>query len=192
MHNKNEHLDLAVARAAAYENATAELMKRVAEMKLPVDPDIKYDMPQMVQKFRTAFKKTQLRARVLSPRGEEMRVATSNFSAGFCGISSYTWHHLFRTKSGAPIWQLYNYSRASASPQLMNHVWLKNVYDGTILDLTFDQSVDSRGNFIEIPYEWGQPLDGDFEFNRAMEFGKHIDVDLPSIVARNALRNVKL
>ncbi len=188
MHQKNEPFDMASERIKAYEKATRFLIWRLAKTKFPNDVDIEFDMPGMVAKFRQAFRLPDLRATVLAPKYEVARCSAANFSAGFCGIASYAWHHMFRLKSGAPIWQMYYFSNVGDGRRLINHVWLQNIYDGSVLDLTFDQSVDSRGRFIEIPYELGRRIDGDFAFKRAFEFGKYIDIDLKRIVMRNALR----
>lgn len=191
MHKKNEPFDISSERIKTYENATEMLMQRVSAIKLPDDASNKFNMCDTVKKFRDAFKLPQLRATVLVPRHEASRIAMANFSAGFCGIASYAWHHMFRLKSGAPIWQMYYYSNIGNGRRLMNHVWLKNIYDGSILDLTFDQSIDSHGIFIEIPYELGKPIDGNFAFKRAIKFGEYINVDLQKIAFQNALRGHK-
>jgi len=186
---KNHPLDIS-ERLATYDKATKFLMRRVSKMRMPIDAAHEFDMPQMVKRFRDAFELPGVRMALLSPQHEESRLATANFSAGFCGIASYAWHHMFRTTSGAPIWQMYQYHDIGCGVGYLNrHVWLQNALDGQVFDLTFDQSVDSRGQFIKIPYELGTPVDGNFLFGRAFKFAKYIDVDLRDIVARNTLRD---
>ena len=110
----------------------------------------------------------------LSQKYEKERVKQYRFSAGFCGIASYTWNHLFRMPDMSEIWRLKQFSKNNIVPGLTNHVWLENKFDGSILDLSFDQSVDKNGSFIEIPYHLGNYVNSNFEFQRAYKFAKHI------------------
>ena len=172
-----------------YNNATRMLAKQVRFMDLPYKFRAQYNMPAMVYKFRAAFRNSAVRRDILNPLFESERLASGRFSAGFCGIASYTWSHLFRMPNGAEIWRLKVYEGNYYVPGLTDHVWLENKFDGSILDLTFDQSVDEFGKFVEIPYFLGEYADSDFEFARAYKFAEHLGIDLKSIVFENALRN---
>lgn len=184
MTKKNNYL----SKTDMYNNATRMLAKQVRFMELPRGFYARYNMPAMVYRFRSAFRNSIVRHDVLSPMFESERCKSGRFSAGFCGIASYTWSHLFRMPNGSEVWRLKVYDGNYYIPGLTDHVWLENQFDGSILDLTFDQSVDEFGNFIEIPYFLGKYADADFEFARANKFAQHLGIDLKNIVFENTLR----
>lgn len=177
-----------VDKKISYDAATQKLIEQVRTSYLPAEFSTKYELGEMVARFRSAFKKTQLRRQVLNPSYEKERVAYERFSAGFCGIASYTWNHLFRMPNKSEIWLLKQYSN-NTGDGLSDHVWLENKFDGSILDLSFDQSIDREHNFIEIPYHLGHYVNSNFNFKRAFAFSKYIDVDLEDIVFINMLMN---
>lgn len=177
-----------LSKTDMYNNATRMLAKQVRFMDLPYKFRAQYNMPAMVYKFRAAFRNSAVRRDILNPLFESERLASGRFSAGFCGIASYTWSHLFRMPNGAEIWRLKVYEGNYYVPGLTDHVWLENKFDGSILDLTFDQSIDAYGTYIEIPYFLGNYVDSDFEFARAYRFATHMGIDLSDIVFENALR----
>lgn len=170
-----------------YDLATKKLVEQVKNLSLPVKFSTKYDMADTVKVFREAFKQTELRKQVLSPKYENERIQQHRFSAGFCGIASYTWNHLFRMPDKSEIWRLKQFSKNSFIPGLTDHVWLENKFDGSILDLSFDQSVDENGVFIEIPYGLGKYVNSNFEFQRAYKFANYIGLDLEDTVFINML-----
>ena len=178
-----------VTKKSFYDSATERLMKQVRSMALPADFETRYDLSEMVLRFREAFKDPIIREQVLSHKYEASRLKEERFSAGFCGIASYTWNHLFRMPDRSEIWRLKQYSNNKNIYGLVNHVWLENVFDGSILDLSFDQSIDSQGKIVEIPYSLGQYADSHFNFQRAFNFASHINVDLEEIVFINNLFN---
>ena len=177
-----------LSKTDMYNNATRMLAKQVRFMELPYKFRAQYNMPAMVYKFRAAFRNSVVRQDALCSLFESERCKSGRFAAGFCGIASYTWSHLFRMPNGAEIWRLKVYRGNYYVPGLTDHVWLENKFDGSILDLTFDQSVDEFGKFVEIPYFLGEYADSDFEFARAYKFAEHLGIDLKSIVFENALR----
>lgn len=183
MPNPNEHFDT-TKRMAAYENATRLLVQRAQSATMPDGFKSKYDTGKMVMQFRAAFKSPELRSKVLASKYEAQRIQSARFSAGFCGVASYTWGHLFRMPDGQPIWNARQVVDLDGVP---NHVWLENVYDGQVLDLTFDQFVDGRGTIIEYPYDLGQPASLDITFRRGFVFGNYIGVDLEMIALINRL-----
>lgn len=172
-----------------YDAATMELAARVRAMQKSMRFAHKYDMADMVVKFRTAFKMPALRARVLAPQYEEKRMQSANFASGFCGIASYSWAHICRMPDGQPMWHIYQYANAQNVYGLRYHVWLNSAIDGSVLDLTYDQSFAPNGEFIGIPYHLGTRIDDIFPYQRAFVFGKYIGVDLRKLVLQNALRN---
>lgn len=176
---------------AAYDNATHDLMRRIESMQLPQGFRPRYDMAQMAYSFRETFKTAALRQKVLSPRLNAQRIANANFSAGFCGIASYTWNHLFRMPNGAEIWRLRQAQFPISHDIKANHVWLENTIDGSILDLTFDQFVDANGAYMILPYEIGTLVDSHFNFNRAYIFAQYLnpDINLQDTVFMNTLKN---
>ena len=172
-----------------YDLATDKLKKQVKRYSAIPEFSTKYDMIQAVQVFRTVFKNSDLRRQVLASSYEEDRLNKRLFSAGFCGIASYTWNHLFRMPDGSVIWRLKKVS--SGEYDIGNHVWLENRFTGEALDLTFDQFIDSNGGYIEIPYDKiGKYVSSDFEFLRAYKFAKYMGIDLSKIVFENALRSL--
>lgn len=172
-----------------YDAATEKLIKQVKSMRLPAKFDARYDLAEMVYRFRETFKNEELRSLVLSPKYEESRLANGNFSAGFCGIASYTWTHLFRMPDESPVWQLKQFSDNNSVYGLKNHVWLENKFDGNVLDLTFDQSLNSAGTYVEIPYFLGKSVNENFFFNRAMVFADYLGVNLEDRVFVNMLKS---
>lgn len=173
-----------------YDKATKKLVNQIK--KIADIPDIcaGYDMVQMVQKFRSVFKNEALRKQVLASSYEEDRLKQKNYSAGFCGIASYTWNHLFRMPNGSVIWRLKKVSSGEYDI-IGNHVWLENRFTGEPLDLTFDQFIDSSGNYIELPYDKiGKYVSSDFEFYRAYRFAHYLGINLDNIVLENALRSL--
>lgn len=177
-------------RATAYENATRELARRVGEIATPDEFKPKYDMVDMVYKFRAAFKSPDLRKSVLSSKYESQRVQNAQFSAGFCGMASYAWNHIFRMPDGDEVWKLKQVFNLYKTHGIPNHVWLESVVDGQVLDLTFDQFTDSHGAIIKFPYEMGVAASADFEFQRGYLFGNAIDVNLREIAFVNALKSI--
>ena len=180
-----------VKKKISYDAATQKLIKQVKESYLPADFSTKYDLGEMVIRFREAFKIPELRKKVLTQNNESERLKYEKFSAGFCGIASYTWNHLFRMPDKSEIWLLKQYTNNTQIYGLPNHVWLENKYDGSILDLSFDQSIDKERYFVEIPYYLGDYVSSDFNFRRAFVFSKYINVDLEDIVFINMLMNQK-
>ena len=89
-----------------YNNATRMLAKQVRFMDLPYKFRAQYNMPAMVYKFRAAFRNSAVRRDILNPLFESERCKSGRFAAGFCGIASYTWSHLFRMPNGTEIWRL--------------------------------------------------------------------------------------
>lgn len=178
-----------VNKKSFYEDATEKLVQQVQEMTLPVTFSTKYDLTEMVIKFRETFKNPELRSMVLNPKYEQGRVRKERFSAGFCGIASYTWNQLFRMPDKSEIWRMKQYSNNKEIYGLVNHVWLENVFDGTILDLTFDQSLDIEGNFVEIPYYLGNYINSNFDFQRAFKFAQKMGINLEDIVFINSMMN---
>lgn len=170
-----------------YDLATKKLVEQAKNLSLPAEFSTKYDLVDTVKVFREAFKNPILRKQVLSQKYEKERVKQYRFSAGFCGIASYTWNHLFRMPDMSEIWRLKQFSKNNIVTGLTNHVWLENKFDGSILDLSFDQSVDKNGSFIEIPYHLGNYVNSNFEFQRAYKFAKHIGIDLEYTVFINRL-----
>lgn len=175
----------------SYEQATEKLVKQVQNMSLPAQFKTRYDLGEMVYKFRETFKNKDLRKEVLSQKYEEERFKNNKFSAGFCGIASYTWNHLFRMPDKSEIWRLKQFSNNRIVYGLSDHVWLENKFDGSILDLSFDQSLNDENEFIEIPYFLGDYSNSNFFFNRAFKFAKKMDIDLEDIVFINMLHNQK-
>lgn len=173
----------------SYDAATEKLVKQVKSMQMPAKFEACYDLAEMVRKFRETFKNPELRSLVLSPKYEESRLSHNNFSAGFCGIASYTWTHLFRMPDETPVWRLKQYSDNNNVYGLKNHVWLENKFDDNVLDLTFDQSLNESGTYVEIPYFIGQTVSENFFFNRAIKFAEYLDINLEDIVLVNILKN---
>ncbi len=190
MPNPNEQLN-PTNRAARYDAATDLLAKRIQDFQQSLNFIPKYNMVDMVVKFRTAFKNPDLRKKVLLDKYETQRVEDDNFSAGFCGMASYAWAHIFRMPNGSPMWHIYKYSNQTETYGLKNHVWLQSTIDNSILDLTFDQSQDSAGRYLEIPYHLGTRVSEHFAFKRGFVFGDFIDVDLRKIALQNALRDAR-
>lgn len=172
-----------------YDAATEKLVQQVKSMRMPAKFDARYDLAEMVRRFRETFKNEELRSLVLNPKYEESRLANANFSSGFCGIASYTWTHLFRMPDESPIWKLKQYSDNNSVYGLKNHVWLENRFENSILDLTFDQSLNGAGTYVEIPYFLGKPIDENFFFNRAITFADYLGINLEDIVFVNILMN---
>ena len=171
-----------------YNRATKMLERQVRFTNMPDGFRARHNMVKTVRLLRTAFIHPLVRQDTLLPMLEPERVAQGRFSAGFCGVASYTWSHLFRMPDGTEIWRLKSYSGNHEFNGLTDHVWLENKFDGSILDLTFDQSIDAYGTYIEIPYFLGNYVDSDFEFARAYRFATHMGIDLSDIVFENALR----
>lgn len=181
-----------VDKKKLYDAATEKLIKQVKNMYLPAEFHTKYDLSEMVRRFRETFKNQKLRKNVLNPKYEKERIYNARFSAGFCGIASYTWNHIFRMPDRSEIWYLKQYSGNKTIYGLSDHVWLENKFDGSILDLAFDQSIDEEGTFIEIPYFLGKYTDSNFNFKRAFLFAKQMNIDLEDIVFINRLMNQKI
>lgn len=176
----------------SFDKATDYLINKVSAMKLPEGFVPKYDMVETLRKIRKLFKNKKLRASVLNKKYEESRLKDGLYSAGFCGIASYIWSHLFRMPNGEPIWETYEYKNNHKITGLVNHVWLVNRFTNDVLDLTFDQSVDSDGNIIPIPYELGVPVDADKPLARAYTFDKYLKMDLRDTVIRNKIKSEQL
>lgn len=190
MPNPNDHFDTA-KRAAAYENATRQLAHLVGQIKMPAGFESKYNAVNMVYKFRTAFQLPELRHSVLAGKYEHQRIQNAQFSAGFCGVASYAWNHMFRMPNGVEIWKLKQTFNLYDIYGIPNHVWMENVAGGQILDLTFDQFVDADGKNIEFPYEMGVPASADISFPRGYEFGRYLGIDLEKLVLINALKSIR-
>ncbi len=186
MPNPNEHFNYA-DKIAAYENATKLLARRASEMTVPAGFRPRYNMADMVFTFRAAFKSPALRGQLLAPQYESERISNARFGAGFCGVASYAWNHMFRMPDGDEIWHIKQTFGLQSAIGIPNHVWLENVHSGEILDLTFDQFVDRTGAILEFPYELGEPASANIAFRRGYAFGKHIGIDLERIVILNAL-----
>lgn len=174
-----------------YDAATKKLIEQVEQLKLPAEFKTKYDLTDMVRRFRETFKNPALRKVVLDVKYEQERINNKRFSAGFCGIASYTWNHLFRMPDKSEIWRLKYYSNNKYFYGLSDHVWLENKFDGSILDLSFDQSIDENGIFVEIPYYLGDYADSHFHFERANKFAQFMNIELDDIVFINSLMNQK-
>ena len=172
-----------------YDAATEKLVRQVQKMQVPLICHADYDMVQTVRDFRAAFRDPGVRKCSLAQKYEQGRIAQKRYSAGFCGIASYVWNHMFRMDDGSEIWRLKMISRADNYP--VNHVWLENFFTGEPLDLTFDQFIDEIGAYFEIPYHRvGNYATSDFEFKRAYKFAQHLGMDLSKIVLENALRSL--
>ena len=169
-----------------YNEATESLVHQVQSqwLSLPSEFNPKYDMSCMVHDFRSAFCDMRLRRRVLQRKYEQSRIAHGAYSAGFCGIASYTWNHLFRMPDGEEIWRLKLILRNK-----LHHAWLENKFTGEPLDLTFDQFVGDDGEYLKIPYDKvGDYNSSDFEFKRAYTFARRLGIDLGYVVFVNSLR----
>lgn len=177
---------------AAFNDATRRLMTRVSTMKIPPEFKPLYNMSDVVYKFRSAFLIPELRHAVLAKKYESERISSGRFAAGFCGIASYTWSHLFRMPNGDEVWRIKHYKNNRTRYGLSDHVWMENKFDGSILDLAFDQSIDEDGTFVEIPYDLGIDADEYFEFERAYKFAEYLNmnIDLPDIVRGNIARHI--
>lgn len=165
-------------KLSLYHRATDKLAARLRTMEMPPEFSAKYNVTETLRNFRAVFLHPELRREVLLPQYEDERIASGNFSAGFCGVASYTWTHLFRMADGSELWQL----QTSNIP--VPHVWLKNKFTGEILDLTYDQFA------APYPYDIGRYAGSDFAFRRAYKFGRYLDIDVESIVIENALRSL--
>lgn len=167
-------------------NAATELLANQVQsqwLNLPNDFNSKYDMVEMVCDFRAAFCNKNLRRWTVNQKYENARIARGAFSAGFCGIASYTWNHLFRMPDGGEIWRL-----KLVNHKKFNHVWLENKFTGQPLDLTFDQFIDDDGQYIKIPYDkCGTFTDSNFDFERAYVFARGLGINLKRIAFINAL-----
>ncbi len=172
-----------------YEKATEKLVQQVNKLKMPPEFKPMYDMEQVVRTFRVAFRNPVIRRKTLLNKYEDARIASERYSAGFCGIASYTWNHLFRMSDGSEVWHLKMIS--DGEYDIGNHVWLENAFTGEPLDLTFDQFVDQNGNFVKLPYSAiGRFVNSDFEFVRAYKFARFLGLNLGDIVFENALRSL--
>ncbi|MBN1324688.1 MAG: hypothetical protein JW974_00495 [Alphaproteobacteria bacterium] len=160
-----------------YDAATEKLVDKVRNMKMPDGFSACYDMEQIVYLIREGFKDKKIREQLLLHKYEEERFKNCRFSAGFCGISSYIWNHLFRAPDGSEIWRLKQISNNEMGG-LKDHVWVENVYDFSKLDFTFDQSMNEYGQYFEIPYELGKYADSNFKFQRAYKFAEFIGINL--------------
>lgn len=118
---------------------------------------------------------------------EKNRMQKGLFSAGFCGIASYTWNLLFRMPDKTEVWRLKQFSNNENIGILKSHVWLENVFDGSVLDLSFEQSIDDYGKYIEIPYDIGTYVNSNFDFQRAYKFAKYIGINLEDTVFINSI-----
>lgn len=165
-------------KTISYDNATQKLTRQVMEMRVPDGFSSEYDMGDVLLRFRAAFRIPKLRHAVLNPMYESKRFESANFAAGFCGIASYSWSHIFRMPNGKRIWHMYQ------SNDPCPHVWLKNISTGQILDLTFDQFD------FQYPYENGILMYDNVRFDRAIKFGKYIGIDIEEIIFINALKNM--
>lgn len=169
-----------------YDVATKQLQHQVEKMTLPQGFKPLHDMGKTVYRFRQAFQNPDIRIKTISQKYEQTRVAQGRYSAGFCGIASYTWNHLFRMPDGSEVWRMKMISNDMGYK--LNHVWLENVFTGEPLDLTFDQFIDAHGRCLELPYsEIGEYVSSDFLFQRACVFAKHLGIQLDGIVVENAL-----
>ncbi len=187
MPNLNDEFNTA-KRIAAYENATSLLAQRVSEIKMPAGFRAEYNMTDMVYRFRNALKNPDVRKSLLLSKYEAERLRNARFSAGFCGITSYAWNHIFRMPDGREIWQMKQTSGLGKSIGLPDHVWLEQITSGEVLDLTFDQFIDKSGTVMDFPYELGTPVSANIVFNRGYIFGRHIGIDIEGISIINALR----
>ena len=171
----------------AYDAATRVLEHQVDFMRTPPEFKPLYNMSDTVRKFRSAFLIPDLRNAVLAKKYERERINAGRFSAGFCGIASYTWAHLFRMPNGDALWRIKHYKNNRTRYGLSDHVWMESKFDGSVLDLAFDQSVDESGTFVEIPYDLGVDADEYFEFGRAYKFAEYLGmkINFPNIVREN-------
>lgn len=176
----------------SFDEATEYLAQKVSTMALPPAFVPKYDMVATLRKMRELFKNPAVRASVLNKNYEEARLARGLYSSGFCGIAAYIWSHLFRMPNGELIWEVHEYkeNRRVAGP--VHHVWLVNRFNGDILDLTFDQSVNQDGDLIPIPYHLGKVINVEKPFQRAYNFDKYLGMDLRDVVIRNKIKSEKL
>lgn len=172
-----------------YDKGTEKLVSQIKNLALPPDFIAEYDMSEMIYRFREAFKNPEIRNAVLNQVYEQDRLDGGRFSAGFCGIASYTWNQLFRMPDKTELWRLKMVSKETHN--LANHVWLENAFTGEMLDLTFDQFVDKNGCYTVYPYyRFGNFANSDFIFKRAIDFAKGIGIeDLDRIVLKNAMRS---
>lgn len=168
---------MSVKPSQNFNRATRKLLKQISEMNLPTTKFLyDYEMGDMLVRFRNLFLNEDLRHDVLSHQYELSRQLNENYSAGFCGIASYTWTQIFRMPDGAPIWRIV---------QGWYHIWLQNRFDNSVFDITYDQY-----NF-DYPYDVGNPVDEKFKFKRALKFSEYLNIDLDKIVQQNILMSDK-
>lgn len=181
-----------------HDSATMILAKQVNGLILPDDFSAQYEMTDILYRLRDGFKDSGVRKDVLiTPDGRPWSRASEFaergvYSAGFCGVSSYIWNHLFRHADGREIFRIKQYINLRINKVLPQHSWNENTLNLSELDLTFDQSVDETGTFIEIPYFWGQYISSDYESKRALKMAEHLDIDLGKIVLSNTFKTMRL
>lgn len=175
-------------RVKRYNDATDKLIAQVESVGLPYGFRKTYNMTSMMYMFRLAFCEPLIRNAILAPVYERERIESGRYSAGFCSVASYTWSQLFRWSNGEEFWRLKAYSGNRSVLGLTDHVWLENAVDGQILDITFDQSIDGRGNILEIPYHLGQTVGSNFEYPRANTFAALMGIDLQHVFIDNMFR----
>lgn len=177
-----------------YDNATQDLVKQVKNLKMPTGFKSQYDMGEYVIKFREMFKNPAVRKLLLNRAQERQRLSNGLFSAGFCGISSYTWMQMFRMPDNSAIWRLKQYDNDKKNPVLSDdHMWLENVYDGSVLDLTFDQFIDKNNNYVQVPYNAGKNIDTNTYNNLYIgpikAFAYYVGINLSDCILKNKARS---
>lgn len=161
-----------------YEEATAKLVNQARNMRLPPHwTDTSYRLALMTAISREHFKDPVVRMNVLLPQHEQRRIAEGNFSQGFCGPISYVYHHYFRLE-GLPLFYMRQIDERTPGWDFGSHVYLESAVDKSIFDPTFDQFYDEMGNYIEIPYDLGEYVNGNFKFLRGINFAAFHDIDL--------------
>lgn len=99
----------------------------------------------------------------------------------------YTKYEKNRIPDKTEVWRLKQFSNNENIGILKSHVWLENVFDGSVLDLSFDQSIDDYGKYIEFPYDIGTYVNSNFDFQRAYKFAKYIGINLEDTVFINSI-----
>lgn len=162
-----------------YDRATAKLVHQARNMVLPPHwTDTPYRLALVTAISREYFKNPVVREEILLPQYEQERMASCNFSQGFCCAVSYFYHHFFRLSDGLPLFYVRHIGDFTPGWTGGAHAYLENAVDKTIFDPTFDQFIDENGDYIEIPYELGKYANARYKSKRGINFAKFHDIDL--------------
>ncbi len=167
-----------------YDIATQKLINYASNMSAAVVQSTPYDIAETVKRFRDAFRNPNIRRHILNNDFEELYSSHALFSAGFCVVASYVWANIFVSSDGSKQWAFRQFRNLR---NYGTHAWLEHVRSGERLDLTFDQFVDEHGEYIDIPYNLGETVRGDFEFPDAFYFADSIGLEYGEIVRKNSL-----